>query len=86
MAQVLVNGKRYGYAWTAPYEVYVPKSELKNGMNQLQVVVANTWHNALQGADEGKAPFDGIWTNAKYRTKSKDLLPAGLFETIKIKY
>ncbi len=86
VAQVLVNGKRYGYAWTAPYEVYVPKSELKNGKNQLQIVVANTWHNALQGADEGKAPFDGIWTNAKYRTKSKDLLPAGLFETIKIKY
>ncbi len=86
VAQVLVNGKRYGYAWTAPYEVYVPKSELKNGKNQLQIVVANTWHNALQGADEGKAPFDGIWTNAKYRTKSKDLLPAGLLDNIKLQY
>lgn len=86
VARVLVNGKQYGYAWTAPYEVSVPKSELKKGKNALQIVVANTWHNALQGADEGKAPFEGIWTNAKYRTKSKDLLPAGLFETIKIKY
>lgn len=86
VASVLVNGKRYGYAWTAPYEVYVPKVALKNGKNTLQIVVANTWHNALQGADEGKAPFPGIWTNAKYRTKSKALLPAGIFETIKIKY
>lgn len=86
VAEVRVNGKSYGYAWTAPYEVYVPKCELKSGKNQLQIVVANTWHNALQGADEGKAPFDGIWTNAKYRTKSKDLLPAGLLDNVKLRY
>lgn len=86
VARVAVNGKTYGYAWTYPYEVYVPKSALQQGKNTLQVVVANTWHNALQGADEGKAPFAGIWTNAKYRTKSKDLLPAGLFAPVIIKY
>ena len=27
---------------------------------------------------EGKAPFDGIWTNAKYRKAENTLLPAGL--------
>lgn len=86
VARVSVNGKQYGYAWTYPYEVYVPKSALQHGKNTLQVVVANTWHNALQGADEGKAPFAGIWTNAKYRTKSKELLPAGLFSPVIIKY
>ena len=86
VARVLVNGKQYGYAWTAPYEVYVPKRDLKNGSNEIQIVVANTWHNALQGAGEGKAPFKGIWTNAKYRTKSKALLPAGLLSTINIVY
>ncbi len=86
VAEVLVNGKSYGYAWTAPYEVYVPKCELKNGKNTLEIVVANTWHNALQGMDEGKAPFPGIWTNAKYRTKSKELLPAGILESVKLRY
>ena len=86
LARVSVNGKTCGYAWTYPYEVYVPKSALLQGKNTLQVVVANTWHNALQGADEGKAPFSGIWTNAKFRTKSKDLLPAGLFSPVKIMY
>ena len=86
VARVAVNGKMYGYAWTYPYEVYVPKAALQQGKNTLQVVVANTWHNALQGADEGKAPFAGIWTNAKYRTKSKNLLPAGLFAPVIIKY
>ena len=86
VAQVWVNGKSYGYAWTAPYEVTVPKRALRNGKNELRIVVANTWHNALQGAAEGKAPFEGIWTNAKYRTKSKKLLPAGLFAPIVIRY
>ena len=86
VAQVWVNGKSYGYAWTAPYEVSVPKHALRKGRNELRIVVANTWHNALQGAAEGKAPFEGIWTNAKYRTKSKKLLPAGLFNPIIIKY
>lgn len=86
VAQVWVNGKSYGYAWTAPYEVTVSKRALRNGKNELRIVVANTWHNALQGAAEGKAPFEGIWTNAKYRTKSKKLLPAGLFAPIVIRY
>lgn len=86
VAQVWVNGKSYGYAWTAPYEVSVPKHALRKGRNELRIVVANTWHNALQGAAEGKAPLEGIWTNAKYRTKSKKLLPAGLFNPIIIKY
>lgn len=86
VACVSVNGKVYGYAWTYPYEIYVPKTALLHGKNTLQVVVANTWHNALFGADEGKAPFAGIWTNAKYRTKSKELLPAGLFAPVKIVY
>ena len=35
-------------------------------------------NNALRGADKGKAPYKGIWTNAKYRTNGDGLLPAGL--------
>lgn len=84
IADVLVNGKHYGYAWTEPYEVCVPRSALMNGMNTIEIVVANTWHNALQGLDEGKAPYPGIWTNAKYRTKSKKLLPAGILGNVRI--
>jgi hypothetical protein len=51
---------------------------LKKGKNTIEIEVVNTWHNALRGADQGKAPYEGIWTNAKYRTKGDDLLPAGL--------
>lgn len=85
VAHVYVNGKDCGIAWTAPYEVDITKA-LRHGKNELKIVVVNTWHNAILGADSGQPPFDGIWTNAKYRTKSKALLPAGLVSPLKLKY
>ena len=77
IAHVWVNGKDCGIAWTAPYEVEITGA-LKKGMNTIEIEVVNTWNNALRGADQGKAPYDGIWTNAKYRAKGDGLLPAGL--------
>ena len=53
---------------------------LRKGKNTLEIEVVNTWHNALRGADMGKPPYEGIWTNAKYRTKGDGLLPAGLLQ------
>jgi hypothetical protein len=79
IAHVWINGKDYGIAWTAPYEVEVTGA-LHKGKNTIEIEVVNTWHNALRGMDKGKAPYDGIWTNAKYRTKGDGLLPAGLLE------
>ncbi len=86
IAHVWINGKDCGIAWTAPYEVEITGA-LKNGKNKIEIEVVNTWHNALRGMDAGKAPYDGIWTNAKYRTKGEGLLPAGLLEppVIKVK-
>ena len=77
VARVIVNGKECGIAWTEPYMVDVTNA-LTNGKNTLQIVVANTWHNALMGHDAGQPPYPGIWTNAKYRSKDKALLKAGL--------
>ena len=79
IAHVWINGKDCGYAWTAPYEVEITGA-LKKGKNKIEIEVVNTWHNALRGADQGKAPYEGIWTNAKYRAKGDNLLPAGLVE------
>ena len=79
IAHVWINGKDCGIAWTAPYEVEITGA-LKKGKNTIEIEVVNTWHNALRGLDAGKAPYDGIWTNAKYRTKGDGLLPAGLLE------
>ena len=77
LATVRVNGVDCGTIWTAPYRADITGA-LKKGINELEIEVTNTWANALTGADEGKAPFDGIWTNAKYRRAEKTLLPAGL--------
>ena len=77
IARVWVNGKDCGVAWTAPYEVEIT-GVVQKGKNTIEIEVVNTWHNALRGLDAGKAPYEGIWTNAKYRTKGDDLLPAGL--------
>ena len=76
IAHVWVNGKDCGIVWTAPYEVEITDA-LKKGKNKIEIEVVNTWHNALHGLDQGKAPYEGIWTNAKYRTK-EGLIPAGL--------
>ena len=77
LATVRVNGIDCGTIWTVPYRADITAA-LKKGMNELEIEVTNTWANALKGADEGKAPFDGIWTNAKYRKAENTLLPAGL--------
>ena len=65
LATVRVNGIDCGTVWTAPYRADIT-SALKKGTNELEIEVTNTWANALKGVDEGKAPYDGIWTNAKY--------------------
>ena len=77
LATVYVNGIDCGTVWTAPYRANITAA-LKKGTNELEIEVTNTWANALKGADEGKAPFEGIWTNAKYRKQEDTLLPAGL--------
>ena len=77
IAHVWINGKDCGIVWTAPYELEITNA-IKKGKNTIEIEVVNTWHNALRGADSGKAPYNGIWTNANYRAKGDQLLPAGL--------
>lgn len=77
LATVRVNGVDCGTIWTTPYRANITAA-LKKGRNVLEIEVTNTWANALKGVDEGKAPFNGIWTNANYRRAEKTLLPAGL--------
>lgn len=83
VAAVWVNGQNCGTVWTAPYRVDITKA-LKRGTNQLCIEISNTWANAINGADQGKAPFEGIWTNAQYRMKEKTLLPAGLLGPVRL--
>lgn len=82
-ATVYVNGRKCGTAWTAPYAVDITDA-VKRGNNRLKIVVVNTWANALQGNDLGTPPFEGIWTNGKFRRAGTELMPAGLLGPVRI--
>lgn len=84
VARVIVNGVDCGIVWTAPYDVDITKA-VSRGINSLDIQVVNTWRNALLGKDKGLPPFENIWTNARYRMKGEELLPAGLFGPVTIK-
>ncbi|MBO4608054.1 MAG: DNA-binding protein [Prevotella sp.] len=85
IATVYVNGICCGTVWTEPYGLDITHA-LRKGKNEIRIEVVNTWANALRGADEGKPPYDGIWTNGKYRRAEKELLPAGLIGPVFIIY
>ena len=84
IATVYVNGKHCGTLWMPPYEVEI-SSAIKKGKNTITIEVVNTWANALLGNDKGTPPFEGIWTNGKYRRAEKTLLPAGLLGPISLR-
>ena len=83
IASVVVNGKQCGTAWRAPYAIDITEA-LQKGKNKIEISVVNTWANALLGNDFGTPPFQGIWTNGKYRRAEKTTLPAGLTGSVKV--
>ncbi|MBR6182429.1 MAG: DNA-binding protein [Prevotella sp.] len=85
IATVYVNDICCGTSWFPPHLVDITKA-VRPGKNTLRIEVVNTWANALQGSDNDTPPYDGIWTNAKYRRAEKDLLPAGLGKGVFIEY
>jgi len=57
---------------------------LKNGKNQIEVKVTNTWANRLIGDHNLPQDKQITWTNAVYRLDGKPLLPAGLLGPVQI--
>ena len=84
IAVIKVNGVECGTAWTAPYQVEVTAA-LRKGKNTLEIEIINTWANAIRGMDRGEPPFNGIWTNARYRLDGTELVPAGLFGPLEMR-
>ena len=83
IATVYVNDICCGTTWLPPHRLDITHA-VRRGVNTLRVSVVNTWANALLGADAGTPPFEGIWTNGKYRRAEKALLPAGLLGPVHI--
>ncbi|MCS7023497.1 MAG: glycosyl hydrolase [Bryobacteraceae bacterium] len=48
IASVRMNGQELGVVWTEPFQVDASRA-LRAGKNELEIEVANTWHNRLVG-------------------------------------
>lgn len=83
IATVYINDINCGTIWTTPYQTDITHA-IKKGKNTIRIEVVNTWANALLGKDNGTPPFEGIWTNGKYRRADKQPIPAGLLGPINI--
>lgn len=60
MAEVIVNGKRLGVLWKAPYRIDLGNTACP-GLNKLELRVTNLWPNALIGDEQH--PTDIMWQN-----------------------
>ncbi len=83
IASIKINGIDCGTIWTPPYRADI-SSAIKSGENQIEIEVANTWHNRLIGDNLLPVEKRISWTTAPFRLKDKPLLPAGLVGDIKI--
>jgi hypothetical protein len=83
IASVKLNGKNIGITWTPPFRLEMTDA-LKTGLNQLQIIVVNTWQNRLVG-DRGKPQKKRYTqTNIKIRDDWK-LRSSGLLGPVEIK-
>jgi hypothetical protein len=83
LAAVTLNGVDCGTAWTPPFRVEIT-DVLRVGKNELEIQVANTWHNRLvleAGRPEGEQT---TWMNAPNRLGGKPLLPSGLLGPVSL--
>jgi hypothetical protein len=83
VAQVRVNGRMVGTAWTAPYRVDITVAAHR-GRNRLEVDVANLWPNRLIGDQQPGAAQHHV--EAAYQPFSQDspLRPSGLLGPVQL--
>jgi hypothetical protein len=82
IAEVVLNGKKLGIVWCAPWRLDITDA-LKEKGNQLAINVANLWTNRLLG-DETKPQEKRLTRTALAYRASGALKPSGLLGPVKI--
>lgn len=83
LVAIKLNGIDCGIVWTAPYRINISEA-IKQGSNELEIAVTNTWANRLIGDHKLPEQERITWTNCPYRLEGKPLLPAGLVGPVRI--
>lgn len=83
LAQVWVNGKELGIAWTTPFRVDITEA-LRPAGNRLEIKVVNLWPNRLIGDQHLPPDQRRTKTNVTKFTKDSPLLPSGLLGPVKL--
>lgn len=82
IAEITLNGRNLGILWTPPFQTDVT-SVLKDGVNVLEVEVANSWRNRLIG--DRDLPLDRPFTRTNITVRRDwKLEPSGLLGPVTI--
>ena len=83
LAVVKVNGKNLGVTWKPPYVVDITNS-VREGINEVEVEVTNTWYNRLKRESELPDEKKHTWVLGEKTNFDMPLCQAGLLGPVRI--
>ncbi len=85
MATVKINGKTIGTAWTAPWKLDATHA-LRQGVNDLEIEVVNTWVNRLIGDSKLLEAERRTWSNVNTIKPDTPYDSSGLMGPVRLEF